>query len=111
MERALANSFAFTPLKKKSQSVDIPDESYAGSFVKDLLASPMIQNVTRSAKTEEKGINTTNIQKARSPRRGELKRGYTIGQGRRQPEASVQSPEPNDAALPLVLQQSDVSPN
>ncbi|XP_077051238.1 oxidation resistance protein 1b isoform X2 [Siphateles boraxobius] len=70
-------------LKKKSQSVDIPDESYAGSFVKDLLASPMIQNVTRSAKTEEKGINTTNIQKARSPRRGELKRGYTIDTGQK----------------------------
>ncbi|XP_056124306.1 oxidation resistance protein 1b isoform X2 [Rhinichthys klamathensis goyatoka] len=70
-------------LKKKSQSVDIPDESYASSFVKDLLASPMIQNVTRSAKTEEKGINTTNIQKARSPRRGELKRGYTIDTGQK----------------------------
>ncbi|KAG1948551.1 oxidation resistance protein 1b isoform X2 [Pimephales promelas] len=70
-------------LKKKSQSVDIPDESYAGSFVKDLLASPMIQNVTRSVKTEEKGINTTNIQKARSPRRGELKRGYTIDTGQK----------------------------
>ncbi|KAK7124397.1 hypothetical protein R3I94_018687 [Phoxinus phoxinus] len=70
-------------LKKKSQSVDIPDESYAGSFVKDLLASPMIQNVTRSAKTEEKGINTTNFQKARSPRRGELKRGYTIDTGQK----------------------------
>ncbi len=72
-------SFFYSRLKKKSQSVDIPDEGYAGSFVKDLLASPLIRNVARSAISEEKEINTTNIQKARSPRRGELKRGYTIG--------------------------------
>uniref|UniRef100_A0A673IVB8 Oxidation resistance protein 1 n=1 Tax=Sinocyclocheilus rhinocerous TaxID=307959 RepID=A0A673IVB8_9TELE len=70
-------------LKKKSQSVDIPDEGYAGSLVKDLLASPLIQNVARTAISEEKGINTTNIQKARSPRRGELKRGYTIDPGQK----------------------------
>uniref|UniRef100_A0A8C1SYI9 Oxidation resistance protein 1 n=1 Tax=Cyprinus carpio TaxID=7962 RepID=A0A8C1SYI9_CYPCA len=70
-------------LKKKSQSVDIPDEGYAGSLVKDLLASPLIQNVARSAIREEKEINTTNIQKARSPRRGELKRGYTIDTGQK----------------------------
>ncbi|TRY74347.1 hypothetical protein DNTS_032041 [Danionella cerebrum] len=68
-------------LKKKSQSVDIPDEGYAGSLVKDLLASPLIKNVARTAISEEKEINTSNIQKARSPRRGELKRGYTIGTG------------------------------
>lgn len=69
----------YSRLKKKSQSVDIPDEGYAGSFVKDLLASPIIQNMTRTAISEEKEINTSNIQKARSPRRGELKRGYTLG--------------------------------
>uniref|UniRef100_A0A672K1M9 Oxidation resistance protein 1 n=1 Tax=Sinocyclocheilus grahami TaxID=75366 RepID=A0A672K1M9_SINGR len=73
----------FTRLKKKSQSVDIPDEGYAGSLVKDLLASPLIQNVARSAISEEKEINTTNIQKARSARRGELKRGYTIDTGQK----------------------------
>lgn len=71
--------FLYSRLKKKSQSVDIPDEGYAGSFVKDLLASPIIQNMTRTAIREEKEINTSNIQKARSPRRGELKRGYTLG--------------------------------
>uniref|UniRef100_A0A8C2KRN1 Oxidation resistance protein 1 n=1 Tax=Cyprinus carpio TaxID=7962 RepID=A0A8C2KRN1_CYPCA len=70
-------------LKKKSQSVDIPGEGYAGSLVKDLLASPLIQNVARTAISEEKGISTTNIQKARSPRRGELKRGYTIDTGQK----------------------------
>lgn len=70
-------------LKKKSQSVDIPDESYTGSFVKDLLASPMIQSMTRTAISEEKEINTSNIHKARSPRRGELKRGYTIDTGQK----------------------------
>ncbi|XP_051727924.1 oxidation resistance protein 1b isoform X2 [Ctenopharyngodon idella] len=70
-------------LKKKSQSVDIPDEGYAGSFVKDLLASPIIQNMTRTAITEEKEINTSNIQKARNPRRGELKRGYTLDTGQK----------------------------
>ncbi|XP_043074201.1 oxidation resistance protein 1b isoform X2 [Puntigrus tetrazona] len=75
--------FSTKRLKKKSQSVDIPDEGYAGSLVKDLLASPLIQNVARSAIGEEKEINTTNIQKARSPRRGELKRGYTIDTGQK----------------------------
>ncbi|XP_016378555.1 oxidation resistance protein 1-like isoform X2 [Sinocyclocheilus rhinocerous] len=75
--------FSTKRLKKKSQSVDIPDEGYAGSLVKDLLASPLIQNVARTAISEEKGINTTNIQKARSPRRGELKRGYTIDPGQK----------------------------
>ncbi|XP_016099058.1 oxidation resistance protein 1-like [Sinocyclocheilus grahami] len=75
--------FSTKRLKKKSQSVDIPDEGYAGSLVKDLLASPLIQNVARTAIREEKGINTTNIQKARSPRRGELKRGYTIDPGQK----------------------------
>ncbi|KTF85953.1 hypothetical protein cypCar_00032443, partial [Cyprinus carpio] len=74
----LEHELEISRLKKKSQSVDIPDEGYAGSLVKDLLASPLIQNVARSAIREEKEINTTNIQKARSPRRGELKRGYTI---------------------------------
>lgn len=71
--------FLCSRLKKKSQSVDIPNEGYAGSLVKDLLASPLIQNVARTAISEEKGINTAIIQKTRSPRRGELKRGYTIG--------------------------------
>ncbi|KAF4100725.1 hypothetical protein G5714_018921 [Onychostoma macrolepis] len=75
--------FSTKRLKKKSQSVDIPDEGYAGSLVKDLLASPLIRNVARSAIGEEKEINTTNIQKARSPRRGELKRGYTIDTGQK----------------------------
>ncbi|XP_016425103.1 oxidation resistance protein 1-like isoform X2 [Sinocyclocheilus rhinocerous] len=75
--------FSTKRLKKKSQSVDIPDEGYAGSLVKDLLASPLIQNVARSAISEQKEINTTNIQKARSARRGELKRGYTIDTGQK----------------------------
>ncbi|RXN15431.1 oxidation resistance 1-like isoform X1 [Labeo rohita] len=75
--------FSTKRLKKKSQSVDIPDEGYAGSLVKDLLASPLIQNVARSTIGEEKEINTSNIQKARSPRRGELKRGYTIDTGQK----------------------------
>ncbi|XP_056335508.1 oxidation resistance protein 1b isoform X1 [Danio aesculapii] len=75
--------FSTKRLKKKSQSVDIPDESYAGSLVKDLLASPLIKNVARTTIREEKEINTTNIQKARSPRRGELKRGYTIDTGQK----------------------------
>ncbi|XP_059365158.1 oxidation resistance protein 1-like isoform X2 [Carassius carassius] len=75
--------FSTKRLKKKSQSVDIPNEGYAGSLVKDLLASPLIQNVARTAISEEKGINTTIIQKTRSPRRGELKRGYTIDTGQK----------------------------
>ncbi|XP_026087628.1 oxidation resistance protein 1-like isoform X2 [Carassius auratus] len=75
--------FSTKRLKKKSQSVDIPNEGYAGSLVKDLLASPLIQNVARTAISEEKGINTAFIQKTRSPRRGELKRGYTIDTGQK----------------------------
>ncbi|XP_052389660.1 oxidation resistance protein 1 isoform X2 [Carassius gibelio] len=75
--------FSTKRLKKKSQSVDIPNEGYAGSLVKDLLASPLIQNVARTAISEEKGINTAIIQKTRSPRRGELKRGYTINTGQK----------------------------
>lgn len=59
--------------------MDIPDEGYAGSLLKDPLASPIIPSMARTPITEEQEINTTNIQKARSPRRGELKRGYTIG--------------------------------
>ncbi|KAI7799171.1 putative oxidation resistance protein 1, partial [Triplophysa rosa] len=70
-------------LKKKSQSVDIPDEGYASSLLKDPLASPIIPSMARTPITEEQEINTTNIQKARTPRRGELKRGYTIDTGQK----------------------------
>nr|XP_055076833.1 oxidation resistance protein 1b isoform X1 [Misgurnus anguillicaudatus]XP_055076834.1 oxidation resistance protein 1b isoform X1 [Misgurnus anguillicaudatus]XP_055076835.1 oxidation resistance protein 1b isoform X1 [Misgurnus anguillicaudatus] len=72
--------FSTKRLKKKSQSVDIPDEGYAGSLLKNPLASPIIPSV---AITENQEINTTNIQKARGPRRGELKRGYTIDTGQK----------------------------
>ncbi|XP_051527720.1 oxidation resistance protein 1-like isoform X2 [Myxocyprinus asiaticus] len=75
--------FSTKRLKKKSQSVDIPDEGYTGSLVKDPLASPIIPSVARTTITEELDINTTNIQKARNPRRGELKRGYTIDTGQK----------------------------
>ncbi|XP_056597381.1 oxidation resistance protein 1b isoform X2 [Triplophysa dalaica] len=75
--------FSTKRLKKKSQSVDIPDEGYAGSLLKDPLASPLLPSMARAPITEEKEINTTNIQKARTPRRGELKRGYTIDTGQK----------------------------
>lgn len=70
-------------LKKKSQSVDISDESFAASLVKDPVGSPIIRNIARATISEEHENNTTNVQKGRSPRRGELKRGYTIGKSMR----------------------------
>ncbi|XP_051992343.1 oxidation resistance protein 1-like isoform X4 [Xyrauchen texanus] len=76
-------SNGLTTLKKKSLSVDIPDECYAGSLVKDPLASPIIPSVARTTITEEHGINATNIPKSRNPRRGELKRGYTVDTGQK----------------------------
>lgn len=71
---------SLTRLKKKSQSVDISEEGFAASLVKDPLASPIIRNIARATISEEQENNTTNVQKGRSPRRGELKRGYTIGE-------------------------------
>uniref|UniRef100_A0AAY4E6Z5 Oxidation resistance protein 1 n=1 Tax=Denticeps clupeoides TaxID=299321 RepID=A0AAY4E6Z5_9TELE len=68
-------------LKKKSQSVDITEEGFAGSLV----ASPIIRNVARATISEEQENNTTNVQKAR-PRRTELKRGYTIDTGQKKSE-------------------------
>ncbi|XP_051519639.1 oxidation resistance protein 1b isoform X2 [Myxocyprinus asiaticus] len=82
-EEQESSMFSSKRLKKKSQSVDIPDEGYAGSLVKDPLASPIIPSVARTTITEEHGISTTNIQKSRSPRRGELKRGYTVDTGQK----------------------------
>ncbi|KAA0710089.1 Oxidation resistance protein 1 [Triplophysa tibetana] len=73
--------FSTKRLKKKSQSVDIPDEGYAGSLLKDPLASPLLPSMARAPITEEHKNNT--IQKARTPRRGELKRGYTIDTGQK----------------------------
>ncbi|XP_051949502.1 oxidation resistance protein 1-like isoform X2 [Xyrauchen texanus] len=75
--------FSTKRLKKKSQSVDIPDEGYTGSLVKNPLASPIIPSVARTTINEELDLNTTSIQKARNPRRGELKRGYTIDTGQK----------------------------
>uniref|UniRef100_A0AAY4E7F5 Oxidation resistance protein 1 n=1 Tax=Denticeps clupeoides TaxID=299321 RepID=A0AAY4E7F5_9TELE len=73
--------FLLNRLKKKSQSVDITEEGFAGSLV----ASPIIRNVARATISEEQENNTTNVQKAR-PRRTELKRGYTIDTGQKKSE-------------------------
>ncbi|XP_031442273.1 oxidation resistance protein 1b isoform X2 [Clupea harengus] len=78
--------FSTKRLKKKSQSVDISDESFAASLVKDPVGSPIIRNIARATISEEHENNTTNVQKGRSPRRGELKRGYTIDTGQKKTE-------------------------
>ena len=66
-------------LKKKSQSVDIASQGFSPTLVP---ASPLNKAAPPVAKTTTvlavQENNTTNSQR-RSPRCGELKRGYTIG--------------------------------
>lgn len=66
-------------LKKKSQSVDIASQGFSPTLVP---ASPLNKAAPPVAKTTAvlavQENNTTNSQR-RSPRCGELKRGYTIG--------------------------------
>ncbi|XP_063780383.1 oxidation resistance protein 1 isoform X3 [Pseudophryne corroboree] len=72
--------FSSRRLKRKSQSVDIASPTY------DPLADPAPPQTSKPpivAKTQsEEEHNTANTQK-RYPRRGELKRGYTIDTGQR----------------------------
>ncbi|XP_048085620.1 oxidation resistance protein 1b isoform X3 [Alosa alosa] len=86
MSAAMEPVLAALRLKKKSQSVDISEEGFAASLVKDPLASPIIRSIARATISEEQENNTTNVQKGRSPRRGELKRGYTIDTGQKKTE-------------------------
>lgn len=66
-------------LKKKSQSVDIASQGFSPTLVpaspRSRAAPPVAKTTTVLAVQEN---NTTNSQR-RSPRCGELKRGYTIG--------------------------------
>lgn len=68
-------------LKKKSQSVDIASQGFSPTLVP---ASPLNKAAPPVAKTTTvlavQENNTTNSQ-CRSPRCGELRRGYTIGKG------------------------------
>lgn len=83
-----ANVFCFCDLllpcrlKKKSQSVDIASQGFSPTLVP---ASPLNKAAPPVAKTTAvlavQENNTTNSQR-RSPRCGELKRGYTIGNWR-----------------------------
>ncbi|XP_069558219.1 oxidation resistance protein 1a isoform X6 [Brachyistius frenatus] len=70
-------------LKKKSQSVDIASQGYSPTLVP---ASPLNRAAPPVAKTTTvlavQENNTTNSQR-RSPRCGELKRGYTIDTGQK----------------------------
>lgn len=70
-------------LKKKSQSVDIASQGFSPTLVP---ASPLNKAAPPVAKTTTvlavQENNTTNSQR-RSPRCGELKRGYTIGKWHR----------------------------
>lgn len=76
-----ASSLCLPPcrLKKKSQSVDIASQGFSPTLVP---ASPLNKAAPPVAKTTTvlavQENNTTNSQR-RSPRCGELKRGYTIG--------------------------------
>ncbi|KAM9806213.1 oxidation resistance protein 1a isoform 4-T4 [Syngnathus typhle] len=70
-------------LKKKSQSVDIASQGFSPTLVPasplNRAASPVAKTTTVLAVQEN---NTTNSQR-RSPRCGELKRGYTIDTGQK----------------------------
>ncbi|KAJ3597399.1 hypothetical protein NHX12_000926 [Muraenolepis orangiensis] len=68
-------------LKQKSQSVDIPDQTFSPAPMR---ASPLNRAASPVARTTAAGLavrehNATNASQRRSPRCGELKRGYTIG--------------------------------
>ncbi|XP_068590686.1 oxidation resistance protein 1-like isoform X3 [Cebidichthys violaceus] len=75
--------FSTKRLKKKSQSVDIASERFSPTLVP---ASPLNKAAPAGAKTTAvlavQENNTTNSQR-RSPRCGELKRGYTIDTGQK----------------------------
>lgn len=73
--------FSTRRLKKKSQSVDISSPSY--NPLTDTLPSQASKSLsTARTISEEEQYNTANTQK-RHPRRGELKRGYTIDTGQK----------------------------
>ncbi|TDH12291.1 hypothetical protein EPR50_G00070700 [Perca flavescens] len=66
-------------LKQKSQSVDIASQGFSPTLVPASplnKAAPTVAKTTTALAVQE--YNTTNSQR-RSPRCGELKRGYTIG--------------------------------
>ncbi|XP_061772484.1 oxidation resistance protein 1a isoform X5 [Nerophis ophidion] len=75
--------FSIKRLKQKSQSVDIASQGFSPTLVPasplDKPASPVAKTTTVLALQEN---NTTNSQR-RSPRCGELKRGYTIDTGQK----------------------------
>lgn len=68
-------------LKKKSQSIDISASSYEplAPAAQHAMQPPKPPPVTNTATSEEEQNNTANTQR-RNPRRGELKRYYTIGE-------------------------------
>ncbi|KAL7835894.1 hypothetical protein SRHO_G00282410 [Serrasalmus rhombeus] len=67
-----------TQLKKKSQSVDIASQGFPASLIPGLSINRSSPPVARTTTFEVQENNTSNSQR-RSPRCGELKRGYTIG--------------------------------
>ncbi|XP_032373743.1 oxidation resistance protein 1a isoform X7 [Etheostoma spectabile] len=75
--------FSTKRLKQKSQSVDIASQGFSPTLVPasplNKAASPVAKTTTALAVQE---YNTTNSQR-RSPRCGELKRGYTIDTGQK----------------------------
>ncbi|XP_030013838.1 LOW QUALITY PROTEIN: oxidation resistance protein 1a [Sphaeramia orbicularis] len=75
--------FSTKRLKKKSQSVDIASQGFSPTLVPASplnKASPPVAKTTAALAVQEN--NTTNSQR-RSPRCGELKRGYTIDTGQK----------------------------
>nr|XP_034981655.1 oxidation resistance protein 1 isoform X2 [Zootoca vivipara] len=73
-----------TQLKKKSQSIDISASSYEplAPAAQHAMQPPKPPPVTNTATSEEEHNNTANTQR-RNPRRGELKRYYTIDTGQK----------------------------
>lgn len=74
-------------LKKKSQSIDISASGYdplAPAPHQTLQPAKPTAIVTNTTTSEEEQKNTANTQR-RNPRRGELKRYYTIGKLKKNP--------------------------
>ncbi|KAL7840294.1 hypothetical protein AOLI_G00256170, partial [Acnodon oligacanthus] len=84
-------------LKKKSQSVDIASQGFPASLIPGLSINRSSPPVARTTTFEVQENNTSNSQR-RSPRCGELKRGYTIDTGQKK------TPDKKDAGRRMSFQ-------
>uniref|UniRef100_A0AAR2LE41 Oxidation resistance protein 1 n=1 Tax=Pygocentrus nattereri TaxID=42514 RepID=A0AAR2LE41_PYGNA len=82
---------------KKSQSVDIASQGFPASLIPGLSINRSSPPVARTTTFEVQENNTSNSQR-RSPRCGELKRGYTIDTGQKK------TPDKKDAGRRMSFQ-------